>query len=98
MTGLKGNGSPPSLPLPRPKSPPEYADLYRKRREMAKVQMLEREIGFLEACRVRDVQCRSSYTCQNQEDSQIMLPLEMALRSILFQRFLNLLLLLPVSS
>ncbi|XP_020553754.1 guanine nucleotide-binding protein subunit gamma 3-like isoform X2 [Sesamum indicum] len=48
MTGLKGNGSPPSLPLPRPKSPPEYADLYRKRREMAKVQMLEREIGFLE--------------------------------------------------
>ncbi|GKE22944.1 hypothetical protein Tco_1434456, partial [Tanacetum coccineum] len=29
---------------PRPKSPPE---LYGKRRELAKVVMLEREIGFL---------------------------------------------------
>ncbi|KAK4415769.1 Guanine nucleotide-binding protein subunit gamma 3 [Sesamum alatum] len=48
MAGLRGNGSAPSLPLPRPKSPPEYADLYGKRREMAKVQVLEREIGFLE--------------------------------------------------
>ncbi|GFS38531.1 guanine nucleotide-binding protein subunit gamma [Actinidia rufa] len=38
----------PSLPLPRPKSPPEYPDLYGKRREVAKVQMLEREITFLE--------------------------------------------------
>ncbi|KAI8553329.1 hypothetical protein RHMOL_Rhmol05G0006900 [Rhododendron molle] len=38
----------PSLPPPRPKSPPEYPDLYGKRRELAKVQMLEREIGFLE--------------------------------------------------
>ncbi|KDP33923.1 hypothetical protein JCGZ_07494 [Jatropha curcas] len=38
----------PSLPPPCPKSPPEYPDLYGKRREMAKVQMLEREIGFLE--------------------------------------------------
>ncbi|KAI3802828.1 hypothetical protein L1987_30971 [Smallanthus sonchifolius] len=36
---------PPSLPLPRPKSPPE---LYGKRRELAKVLMLEREIRFLE--------------------------------------------------
>ena len=34
--------------LPRPKSPPEYPDLYGKRREVAKVQMLEREITFLE--------------------------------------------------
>lgn len=38
----------PSLPPPRPKSPPEYPDLYGKRRELAKVQMLEREISFLE--------------------------------------------------
>ncbi|KAJ0030291.1 hypothetical protein Pint_13517 [Pistacia integerrima] len=38
----------PSLPPPRPKSPPEYPDLYGKRREMARVQVLEREIGFLE--------------------------------------------------
>jgi hypothetical protein len=38
----------PSLPSPCPKSPREYPDLYGKRREMAKVQMLEREIGFLE--------------------------------------------------
>ncbi|KAI3775617.1 hypothetical protein L1987_50198 [Smallanthus sonchifolius] len=32
-------------PLPRPKSPPE---LYGKRRELAKILMLEREIRFLE--------------------------------------------------
>ncbi|EXB38968.1 hypothetical protein L484_027404 [Morus notabilis] len=38
----------PSLPPPCPKSPPAYPDLYGKRREMAKVQMLEREIGFLQ--------------------------------------------------
>ncbi|KAL4589405.1 hypothetical protein LXL04_002312 [Taraxacum kok-saghyz] len=35
----------PTLPVPRPKSPPE---LYGKRRELAKVVMLEREIGFLQ--------------------------------------------------
>ncbi|KAI3789970.1 hypothetical protein L2E82_02778 [Cichorium intybus] len=39
-----GLGSP-ALPVPRPKSPPE---LYGKRREFAKVVMLEREIGFLQ--------------------------------------------------
>ncbi|XP_022843296.1 guanine nucleotide-binding protein subunit gamma 3-like isoform X1 [Olea europaea var. sylvestris] len=33
---------------PRPKSPPEYPDLYGKRRVLAKVQILEREISFLE--------------------------------------------------
>ncbi|KAK4854525.1 hypothetical protein QYF36_025279 [Acer negundo] len=38
----------PSLPPPCPKSPPEYPDLYGKRRETAKVQLMEREIGFLE--------------------------------------------------
>ncbi|KAI4380806.1 hypothetical protein MLD38_006954 [Melastoma candidum] len=38
----------PSLPPPSPRSPPEYPDLYGKRREFAKVQMLEREIGFLQ--------------------------------------------------
>ncbi|KAK4760077.1 hypothetical protein SAY87_023208 [Trapa incisa] len=37
-----------SLPPPRPRSPPEYPDLYGKRREAARVQMLEREIRFLE--------------------------------------------------
>ncbi|KAL3623579.1 hypothetical protein CASFOL_032395 [Castilleja foliolosa] len=46
MSGLKGNGVvTTSLPPPRPKSPPE---LYGRRRELAKVQVLEREIGFLE--------------------------------------------------
>ncbi|KAG5408797.1 hypothetical protein IGI04_005116 [Brassica rapa subsp. trilocularis] len=35
-----------SLPPPRPKSPPPYPDLYGKRREAARVQMLEREIGL----------------------------------------------------
>jgi hypothetical protein len=39
-----------SLSLPSPKAPPEYPDLYGKRREMAKIQMLEREISFLEVC------------------------------------------------
>lgn len=49
MAGPVGcSSSVPSLPPPCPKSPPEYPDLYGKRREMAKVQMLEREIGFLE--------------------------------------------------
>ncbi|TYI76647.1 hypothetical protein E1A91_D06G090400v1 [Gossypium mustelinum] len=33
---------------PSPKSPPKYPDLFGKRRERAKVQMLEREISFLE--------------------------------------------------
>ncbi|XP_062091139.1 guanine nucleotide-binding protein subunit gamma 3 [Humulus lupulus] len=42
------SSSMPSLPPPCPKSPPAYPDLYGKRREMAKVQMLEREIGFLQ--------------------------------------------------
>ncbi|KAL9444853.1 hypothetical protein AB3S75_017943 [Citrus x aurantiifolia] len=42
------SSSVPSLPPPCPKSPPEYPDLYGKRREMAKVQVLEREISFLE--------------------------------------------------
>ncbi|KAE8677138.1 hypothetical protein F3Y22_tig00111542pilonHSYRG00038 [Hibiscus syriacus] len=37
-----------SLPPPCPKSPPGYPDLYGKRREAAKIQMLEREISFLE--------------------------------------------------
>ncbi|KAH7519307.1 hypothetical protein FEM48_Zijuj08G0022200 [Ziziphus jujuba var. spinosa] len=49
MAGQVGcSSSVPSLPPPCPKSPPEYPDLYGKRRETAKVQMLEREIGFLE--------------------------------------------------
>lgn len=43
-----GSSTFPSLPPPCPKSPPEYPDLYGKRRELAKVQMLEREISLLE--------------------------------------------------
>ncbi|PQM35543.1 guanine nucleotide-binding protein subunit gamma 3 [Prunus yedoensis var. nudiflora] len=42
------SASVPSLPPPCPKSPPQYPDLYGKRRETARVQMLEREIGFVE--------------------------------------------------
>lgn len=38
----------PSLPPPRPKSLSEYPDLYGKRRELPKVQILEKEITFLE--------------------------------------------------
>lgn len=45
---MAGAGSMPSVPPPRPKSPPQYPDLYGKRRELAKVHMLEREIGLLE--------------------------------------------------
>ncbi|XVF48882.1 hypothetical protein PTKIN_Ptkin03bG0223900 [Pterospermum kingtungense] len=43
-----GSSTVKSPPPPCPKSPPEYPDLYGKRREMAKVQMMEREISFLE--------------------------------------------------
>lgn len=43
-----GTGTVPPLPPPLPKSPPQYPDLYGKRRELAKVQILEREISFLE--------------------------------------------------
>lgn len=46
--GCGETASMPSMPPPCPKSPPQYPDLYGKRRELAKVQMLEREIGFLE--------------------------------------------------
>ncbi|KAH7852694.1 hypothetical protein Vadar_028040 [Vaccinium darrowii] len=48
MASSSSSSRVPSLPPPRPKSPPEYPDLYGKRRELAKVQMLEREITFLE--------------------------------------------------
>lgn len=50
MAAQSGFSAPvvPSLPPPTPKSPPQYPDLYGKRRETARVQMLEREIGFLE--------------------------------------------------
>ncbi|KAK8597658.1 hypothetical protein V6N13_095058 [Hibiscus sabdariffa] len=44
----KTGGSSFVLHPPCPKSPPKYPDLYGKRREKAKVQMLEREISFLE--------------------------------------------------
>ncbi|XP_073047211.1 guanine nucleotide-binding protein subunit gamma 3-like [Primulina eburnea] len=48
MEGLSGSGLVSALPPPRPKSPPEYPDLYGKRRVLAKIQMLEKEIGSLE--------------------------------------------------
>ncbi|PIN03419.1 hypothetical protein CDL12_24058 [Handroanthus impetiginosus] len=48
MSGLKANDSAPLPPPALPKSLPEYPDLYGKRRELAKLQVLEREIGFLE--------------------------------------------------
>ncbi|BBH08208.1 Guanine nucleotide-binding protein subunit gamma 3 [Prunus dulcis] len=48
MAPSGSSASVPSLPPPCPKSPPQYPDLYGKRRETARVQMLEREIGFLE--------------------------------------------------
>ncbi|CDY16550.1 BnaC09g37230D [Brassica napus] len=66
-------GSPlakPSLPPPRPKSPPEYPDLYGKRREAARVQMLEREIGYLEA-KVVDLLNLGSYYIQQGENKFI---------------------------
>ncbi|KAF1876174.1 hypothetical protein Lal_00006805 [Lupinus albus] len=47
-TPMVRSSSIPSLPPPSPKSPPEYPDLYGKRREMARIQMLEREIRFLQ--------------------------------------------------
>ncbi|KAI9191293.1 hypothetical protein LWI28_006489 [Acer negundo] len=50
----------PSLPPPCPKSPPEYPDLYGKRRETAKVQLMEREIGFLEK-RFQSLHCALSH-------------------------------------
>ncbi|KAL5728581.1 hypothetical protein ACHQM5_001650 [Ranunculus cassubicifolius] len=46
MEALKNTRS--SLPFPCPKSPPKYPDMSGKRKEFARVQMLEREIGFLE--------------------------------------------------
>ncbi|KAK8515453.1 hypothetical protein V6N13_139568 [Hibiscus sabdariffa] len=46
--GSSSSSSVRSLPPPCPKSPPEYPDLYGKRREAAKIQMLEREISVLE--------------------------------------------------
>ncbi|KAI5415290.1 hypothetical protein KIW84_040654 [Lathyrus oleraceus] len=54
LRSSSSSSSIPSLPPPSPKSPPEYPDLYGKRREMAKVQMLEREISFLEFRRDHD--------------------------------------------
>ncbi|OIV99718.1 hypothetical protein TanjilG_26056 [Lupinus angustifolius] len=47
-TPMVRSSSIPSLPPPSPKSPPEYPDLYGKRREMARIHMLEREISFLQ--------------------------------------------------
>ncbi|KAI9122885.1 hypothetical protein K1719_005774 [Acacia pycnantha] len=38
----------PSLPPPSPKSPPKYPDLHGKRREIARVHMLEKEISVLQ--------------------------------------------------
>ncbi|XP_058108617.1 guanine nucleotide-binding protein subunit gamma 4-like isoform X2 [Magnolia sinica] len=37
-----------TLPAPTPRSPPRYPDLYGKHRKQAELQVLNREIGFLE--------------------------------------------------
>ncbi|KAI7985476.1 Guanine nucleotide-binding protein subunit gamma 3 [Camellia lanceoleosa] len=47
-SSLSCNSEPLPLPPPSPKSPPSCPDLYGKRRQMAKVQFLEREIAMLE--------------------------------------------------
>ncbi|CAK9175354.1 unnamed protein product [Ilex paraguariensis] len=49
MAPAGGSSLVPSLPPPRPKPPPECPNLYGKRRELARIQMMEAEIGFLEA-------------------------------------------------
>ncbi|KAK8520369.1 hypothetical protein V6N12_004311 [Hibiscus sabdariffa] len=79
--GVRSGGSSSSvqtLPPPCPKSPPEYPDLYGKRRETAKIQMLEREISFLE----EHFNSYSVYFCslkQKPEESEVMSVLEVAL-------------------
>ncbi|CAL5443745.1 unnamed protein product [Camellia sinensis] len=47
-SSLSCNSEPLPLPPLSPKSPPSCPDLYGKRRQMAKVQFLEREIAMLE--------------------------------------------------
>ncbi|WOL11576.1 guanine nucleotide-binding protein subunit gamma 3-like isoform X2 [Canna indica] len=44
----EGFGPPPSPSPPRPRSPPRYPDLCGRHRLQAEVQVLSREIGFLE--------------------------------------------------
>ncbi|OMO91791.1 hypothetical protein COLO4_18088 [Corchorus olitorius] len=79
MAAKSGGGSSvPSLPPPCPKSPPEYPDLYGKRREAAKVQMLEREISFLEGYGFRDCKLRS-FNTYKPEESKVTSLLEVAL-------------------
>ncbi|KAH0970815.1 hypothetical protein GBA52_022971 [Prunus armeniaca] len=77
------SASVPSLPPPCPKSPPQYPDLYGKRRETARVQMLEREIGFLEE-ELKSVERLqpSSRCCKEYEpkETPVMSLLEMALK------------------
>ncbi|KAL4329133.1 hypothetical protein AHAS_Ahas13G0269600 [Arachis hypogaea] len=48
ISSAKGSPKAPTLPLPSPKAPPGYPDLYGKRREISRLHMLEREISFLE--------------------------------------------------
>ncbi|RZR96337.1 hypothetical protein BHM03_00025325 [Ensete ventricosum] len=45
MAAEEGSGAPPS---PRPRSPPRYPDLCGRHRLQAEVQLLSREISFLE--------------------------------------------------
>ncbi|KAF8406815.1 hypothetical protein HHK36_005936 [Tetracentron sinense] len=85
------SSSVPPLPTPCPKSPPEYPDLYGKRRELAKVQMMEREIGFLEGLRFCGGKPRSFNTYKS-EDSEIVSLLEVDLWKVLFQLVMDLLL------
>ncbi|KAL4339431.1 hypothetical protein GQ457_08G003460 [Hibiscus cannabinus] len=72
-----------SLPPPCPKSPPEYPDLYGKRRGAAKIQILEREISVLEQEELKSVdglQPASRYCKEYEpEESEVMSVLEVAL-------------------
>ncbi|KAK2449776.1 guanine nucleotide-binding protein subunit gamma [Trifolium repens] len=90
-----------SLSLPSPKAPPEYPDLYGKRREMAKIQMLEREISFLEeelksseGFQPASKCCTESSVTDEQEQSQVMSFMEVALSDAVFELILDLLLVL----
>ncbi|KAE8678734.1 hypothetical protein F3Y22_tig00111402pilonHSYRG00175 [Hibiscus syriacus] len=76
-----------SLPPPCPKSPPEYPDLYGKRRETAKIQMLEREISFLEGYGFCDGEIRSTDTYEP-EESEVTSVLEVALVPFSWASFL----------
>ncbi|KAI5674254.1 hypothetical protein M9H77_14618 [Catharanthus roseus] len=82
--GSGGAAKVPSLPPPRPKSPPEYPDLYGKRRELARVQLIEREIGFLEVdTRDYDVSLLYEPLGAKCEEEKALLPEHLELRGFI---------------